>query len=219
MGSFGGYAHFGGTCVAGGGESAEQRYYDLLQRWLGAKAYDKDDDAVRSRFLMSWGRGLAAMENEAIKGARESVPCLAIDALDDWESIYATELAAKVFETYEFRQRVQQVLMQCQLSTANIRRLEDWVALIIDSWAYGYENTGATIESDDGDRYFAVLVPPAVADDVSLWRLVMMVLQKAAPAHTVPALPTDNDGGAPPAPLFHTDGFQGCACGKDCPGV
>lgn len=219
MGSFGGYAHFGGTCLAGGDESAEKRYYDLLQRWLGDKAFDKDDATVRSRFLMCWARGLAAMENEAIKGARESVPCLAIDALDDWESMYAMETAGTVFETYQRRQAVQQVLMQSQLNTANIGRVEDWVALITQTWAYGYENDGTTIVSDDGDRYFSVLVPSSVADDLSLWRLVMTILEKVAPAHTVPALPTDNDGGGVPAPVFHTDAYGGCACGKDCPGA
>jgi hypothetical protein len=218
MGSFGGYAHFGGTCVPGGGESAEKRYYDLLQRWLGDKAFDKEDATVRSRFLMCWARGLAAMENEAIKGARESVPCLAIDALDDWESVYATETAATVFETYQRRQAVQQVLMRSQINTANIGRIEDWVALITQTWAYGYENDQTTIISSDGDRYWCVLVPSTVSDDLSLWRLVMTVLEKIAPAHTVPALPTAYGAGAPPPPAFYSDAYRGCALGKDCPG-
>jgi len=219
MGSFGGFGHFGGTCLPGGGESAEWRYYQLLQRWLGDKAYDKDEETVRSRFLMCWARGLAAMENEAIKGARESVPFLALDALDDWESVYAIELAAAVFSTYRHRQSVMQVLMQSQLSMANIKRIEGWVQTILeDANCFGYENDGTTIVSLDGDRYWCVLVPMATADNISLWRLVMTVLEKVAPAHTVPALPTAYGAGATPPPAWYSDSYLGCACSKDCPG-
>lgn len=216
----GGFSYAGGTCRAGGSIDAEERYYHLLQRWLGDKAYDKNEDDVRSRFLMSWARGLAAMESEAIKSARESVPCLAIDALDDWERTYGVEFAPDAFKTIMRRQDFLRGVMRMQISTAHIVRIQDEVRRMVqDDQCYGWENTGATIESTDGVRYWAVLVPSymANAENRTLYRAVFYMLRRWALAHCVPCLCTSPDAATEPA--FYTDGYRGCACGKDCPGA
>jgi hypothetical protein len=214
-------AFFGGTAFGGGGLSPEEKFYNLLQRQLGEGVFGKLDSDVRSRVLMSFARGMAAMDNEARRSNSNSVPCRSIEALGDWEEIFGVESAPVAFTTYLRRQNLMRALMESMLSTANPGRIEDWVALIIEDWAYCYENDQTTINSDDGDRYWSVIVPAWMAEDQyrTIYRLVYTYLTKIAPAHSVPCLCTSNDGGSPPEPMFYTDYYQSCACGKDAPGT
>jgi uncharacterized protein YmfQ (DUF2313 family) len=219
MGSFGGYCFAGGTCTFGGDTDAEERWKNLLLRAIGDKAYDKDMDSVRSRILFAVGICLATMESEAIKSARESVPCTAIHALDDWEKAHGAEFIADVFRTYMRRQNAQQSIMEMALSTAHPRRIERLVRQFLeDASCYVFENTGATIDSVDGVRYWCVLVPDkyAMPEYRTLWRALERLLARWAPAHTEFTICTVEDlaGGDP---MFYLDGYFGTACGKDCP--
>jgi len=223
MGSFGGWSFAGGTATFGGDADAEKRWTDLLIRCLGDKAYDKEMESVRSRFLFSFAIGLAAMESEALKTQAESVPCNAIDALDDWEKVHGVDFVANVFRTYLRRQNFEKGIMQMALSMAHRLRIQARVrAIMEDDECYVYENTGATIDSVDGVRYWCVLVPDkyAGAEYRTLWRVLEGALARWAPAHTEFTICTvDDGGGPPPVPLFYLDGYGGTACGKDCPGA
>jgi uncharacterized protein YmfQ (DUF2313 family) len=219
MGSFGGWSFAGGTACFGGSEDAEERWYHLWLRWLGDGAYTTDDDDPRSRILASLSEGHATMESEGIKAAMEAVPCTAIDALDEWEKAHGAEFIADVFRTYMRRQNAQQSIMEMALSTAHPRRIERLVRQFLeDASCYVFENTGATIDSVDGVRYWCVLVPDkyAMPEYRTLWRALERLLARWAPAHTEFTICTVEDlaGGDP---MFYLDGYFGTACGKDCP--
>jgi hypothetical protein len=227
MGSFGGFAFFGGTSYFGGGIDAEERWYQLLQRWLGEGAYNKTDDLVRSRFLMAVARGLATMESEARKQARESVPSLSIDQVEEWELLFGLDLVRGTFGDLELRQRFLKASQVFQTNTANIKRLVNQVIYILDDPSVeGYENDGSTIIGDDGVRYWAIMILPQYSDPGNrpLYRALKLALEKWAPAHTVVCLATSSINGVygPGAsPGFFTDGGPNpivvCACDKDCP--
>jgi hypothetical protein len=227
MGSFGGFSFFGGTSYFGGGTDAEERWYNLLQRWLGEGAYNKTADLVRSRFLMAVARGLSTMESEARKQARESVPSLSIDQIEEWEIVFGLDLVRSVYGDTELRQRFLKASQVFMANTANIKRLVNQVIYILqDAAVEGYENDDSTIVSDDGVRYWCILIRPEYADPPNrpLYRALKLALQKWAPAHTVVTLTTQTADGTygPGSPVgFFTDGgpFPGiiCACDKDCP--
>jgi hypothetical protein len=227
MGSFGGWSFFGGTGYFGGGTSAEERWYNLLQRWSGDGAVNKTDDLVRSRFLMAIGRGLATMENEAIKSARESVPSLSIDQIEEWEIIFGLNLVRGLYGDLEMRQRFLKSSQKFITNTANIKRLANEVIYILqDIGVEGFENDDSTIKSDDGVRYFCILIPYYFSDPGyrPLYRALKEALKIWAPAHTVVCLATqtgDGTYGAGSQPGFFTDGgpypYTICACDKDCP--
>lgn len=227
MGSFGGYAYAGGTCYFGGGTDAEERWYNLLQRWLGEGAYDKDSATVRSRMLQSFACALAFMENEAKKGAVESVPSLSIDQIEEWELIFGLDLVRGIYGDTALRQRFMRACQEMLCNSANIIRVRELVIYILqDDGVSAWENDGSTIISDDGVRYWCVMIPYyyAYPEYRPLYRALKLVLQKWAPAHTIVTLATttgDGTYGITSVPGFFTDGgpVAGivCACDKDCP--
>jgi hypothetical protein len=227
MTSFGGFSFFGGTSYFGGGTDAEERWYQLLQRWLGDGAYNKTDDLVRSRFLMAIARGLATMESEARKQARESIPSLSIDQIEEWELAFGLDLIRGLYGDTELRQRFLKASQVFLTNTANIKRLVNQVIYILnDPFVEGYENDGSTIISDDGVRYWCILIRPLYAEPPyrPLYRALKLALEKWAPAHTVVTLATQSADGThgPGSPVgFFTDGgpftTMVCACDKDCP--
>jgi len=235
MGNFGGDSFAGGTAIFGGDESAERRFFELYKRFGGTGALDTNDETkVRTRWLQGIGDMAAVMESEAIKQGRESVPCQAIDQLDGWEAAYGITLPGKAGTTYT-RQQILRMVMNFVGATANIKRIENAVIRLLDATipdgglnVTGYENTGATAIGDDGIRYFCILVPEKVNAGYGEWltrkaqrplyRGIKAALRIIAPANTVPALSTANDQALPPVPAFYTDGYNGCACNKDCVG-
>lgn len=227
MGSFGGYSHAGGTACFGGGIDAEERYYYLLQRWLGEGAFDKDSTAIRSRMLQCFASALAFMENEAQKQANESLPCLSIDQIEEWEYLFGVNLVKGLYGDTELRQRFMRAIQTMMANTANPIRIREQVAYILnDDNVAVFENDDTTIISDDGMRYWCVMIQYFYADHPyrPLYRSIKLLLEKWAPAHTVVCLTTmtgDGTYGAGSPHAFYTDGgpIPGivCACDKDAP--
>jgi len=221
MSKYGGGNYYGGTSSYGGKPSDEEKYYKALQGRLGDGVYTKSDSAVRSRFLMAIARGLAHMSNEARRSRNESVPCRAFSNLGEWERIHEVTFPENAVRTVKRRQAVQRALMRFKLATAHIIRIQEEVRKILeDDECYGYENTGTTMIGPDGIRYWCILVPDwmALPEFLPLYFMLKNLLRKIAPAHTVPALCTSDDGGSPPTPEFYLDGYRGSAVGKDAPG-
>lgn len=234
----GGYSHFGGTALFGGGPDAEERFYDLLLRWLGDGAFEKDEEDVRSRVLMCFARMLATAENEAIKQAFESVPRMSISQMSEWQAVFVMKYLEGVYGDTWLAQQFMAMIMRFTCNTPNIKRLAIEVARIMDAafptlsgggglGVTGFENTEATAISDDGVRYFCILVPATVGIGYGsilaskahrpLYRAIKHVLGLVSPAHTVPALCTSDDG-AGTAPAWYSDGYLGTGFDKDCVG-
>ncbi len=224
---FGAFSYFGGTARFGGSVDAEERWYNLLQNHLGAGAYTKDYDAVRSRFLMGLARGISAMESEARKTANESVQAKALAALEDWEKIAALVFAPSGLKTIQRRQAFQRALMRILVNMANVRKIATEAENMIDdpnyfTWAEGYENDYSTMIGPNGAAFFVILLPEfmQLPEYRELYRAVEEMVERWAPAHTIPAIATSNDQVSSPFyPEFYSDGFRGCACGKDVPGA
>jgi len=216
----GGFSYAGGTCRFGGSVDAEERFYHLLQRVLGDGAYNKDEEGVRARMLMGIARGMALMENEAIKQSRESVSSWSIAQMVEWLRIFGIDRAAGIFPDTSALQRVMRSVEIITANMANIRLVEREVERLIQDEAYGFENTGATIKGLDGDRYWCVLVPTWMAEPeyLMLYRATKFMMQRWAPAHTVPCLCTSWRVAPSMRPAFYLDGYRGCAVGKDCCG-
>ena len=239
MGSFGGGSFFGGTCLPGGGVSAEDRYYRWLQEYLGEGATDQDRDdeleGVRARFLYALARELATIEAVAIQAANESVPSASIESLEDWERAMDSPCADDLARGTAFRQDVLAALMKIQGSMCTPNRVEEVVEDLmiaggIDPGGEVYvgENTGATAVSDDGVRYWSVLLPATTGNKpgedwmnfrkVALYQTIKRILERWQPAHCKVALCTGEDSGTPGVPAFYCDGYLSCECGKDCLG-
>lgn len=238
MGSFGGSSFAGGTATFGGGDDAETRWSALLIRWLGQGAYNpvSFDDAVRTRFLQALAEGMCAIENEGIKGALESVPAWAIDQLDEWERIYGLDL---VRVTWGHTQVRQEFLRICQVFLANtcnykrvqteLRKLLNLVQPLMGTKPTAYENTVATALSEEGLRYWCLLVPYSegfphtgawltAPTQRPFYRAVKALLRTIAPAHTVVALCTSDEQVPARRPAFYSDGYRGSASDKDVVG-
>jgi len=232
MGSFGGDSFAGGTATFGGDESPERLFFELYRRFAGRGALALwNESTVRARWMQGLGDMAGSMESEAIKQAMESVPCTAIDQLDEWEAAFRLNLPGERGTTF-MRQQFLLMIMNFCAATANITRIANAVARILDvstpdggAFVSGHENTGATINSPDGIRYFCILVSQEKGAGKwltkkaqrPLFRGLEAALRIIAPAHTVPALST-SDNAAGDTPEFYTDGFNGCACDKDCVG-
>lgn len=238
MGSFGGDSFAGGTAIFGGDDSAERRYFELFRRFAGYGAVDTGDESkVFTRWLKGIGDMAAVMESEAIKQANESVPCTAIDQLDEWEAAFGVSIPGSHGTTF-IRQTILRMIMTFIGTTANIVRIQNAVIRALDAsypgaagggglGVLGFENTGATAISEDGIRYWCVLVPATINKGYGVWltqkkqrqlyRGIKAAMRIIAPAHTVPELCTSDDGGGN-RPAFYTDGYLGCACDKDCVG-
>jgi len=234
----GGLSFFGGTALFGGGPDAEQRFYDLLQRWLGEGAFAKDEEDPRSRFLMCIARMLATTENEAIKQAIESIPSLSISQMDEWVKVFNVKYLEGYSDTW-LKQRFMEAVQRFTCDTPNIVRLADEVAKILDAaftgaagggglGVEGFENTRATSISEDGERYFCILVPASVGygyggllgsgAHLRLYRAIKHLLMLVSPAHTEAALCTSDIAAAPNRPAWYSDGYLGTAFNKDCVG-
>lgn len=239
MGSFGGDSAAGGTATFGGDESPERRYFELYKRFAGRGAVDTSDESkVFTRWLQGRGDMGAVLESEAIKQARESVPCQAIDQLSEWEAAMGVARPGVMAAT-KTRQMFLQMIMNFVAATPNIKRIETAVARVMDAslpgvggggglGVEGFENTGATAIGDDGIKHFCVLVPSTVNMGYGVWltkkaqrqlyRGLEAALQIIAPAGTHGAIATSDAGTSPNAPEFYTDGWNGCACDKDVVG-
>ena len=235
MGSFGGDSFAGGTATFGGDESPERLFFELYRRFAGRGALALwNESTVRARWMQGLGDMAGSMESEAIKQAMESVPCTAIDQLDEWEAAFRLNLPGERGTTF-MRQQFLLMIMNFCAATANITRIASAVERILDVSIHdgglgveGFENTGATAIGEDGIRFFCILVPSTANMGFGVWltkkaqrplfRGLEAALRIIAPAHTVPALSTSDAGVFPNNPEFYTDGFNGCACDKDCVG-
>jgi len=233
----GGLSFFGGTARPGGSVDAEQRFYELITRWLGDGAYDIDDESkVRTRVMMVLGRMFATCENEAIKQAIESVPSTSIDQMDEWQEMLGMKYLAGVYGDTWLGQRFMAMFQRFTCSTPNIKRIANEVEKIMDAarpngglGVEGFENTRATAISDDGEKHFCILVPVTLDVGYGKWlikktqrplyRAIKWALRCVSPAHTVPAVATTDIGiGAANRPAWYSDGYKGTAFSKDCVG-